>query len=376
MVPVDVAPGLAVEQARNALDAAFAAADGAARSLPGPCIGIFGNGVPETLIAAAGATPIHVNFCRMTGAGPMDGVIEPFVDTEVRIFLNRFAAGELDAMAGIVFARDDAAALTAYQYATEWVRQGRAPRTVPALFLFNLVHKSGPAAARFNQIQCDKLQEFLQRMGLSVPSAGDLAAKAAEAARRQLALSALDAAAPGAPASRWRNAGRFLPLERHSSLLDSALQSTTLEPTGRPRLGLVGSPVIAPGFFEMLDMLGELVCDAQAFGQVWPGPWEIEDQRDAMLARLADDPFCLRIAPPRRYREALLDAIAKQNCALVVCQLAQTDDTFGWEIPGLMAALAERGIGFVNLGFRDPEPDAGWLTHAAGTIAAALEQTS
>jgi hypothetical protein len=372
----DGAPGMAVEQAREALDAAFAAADRAARDLAGPCIGVFGNDVPETLIAASGAVPVHVNFGRSTDAGTMDAVIEPFVDAEVRIFLNRFAAGEFDTMVGIVFARDDAAALTAYQYATEWVRQGRAPKTVPVLFLFNLVHRSGPAAARFNQIQCDKLQDFLVRVGLSVPSVGDLATKAREAVRRQFALSVLDAAGPGAQASRWRNAGRFLPVERHAALLEAALTSTAPEPTGRPRLGLVGSPIIAPGFFAMLDTMGALVCDAQAFGQVWPGPWEIEDQRDAMLAMLADDPFCLRIAPPRRHREALLDAIAKQKCTLVVCQLAQTDDTFGWEIPGLVTALAERGIGFVNLGFRDPEPDAGWLSKAAGMIAAALEPTS
>ncbi|MHA6300002.1 2-hydroxyacyl-CoA dehydratase family protein [Devosia sp. CAU 1758] len=373
---MDIAPGLDAEQAREALDAAFAAEDRSARDMAGPCIGIFGNGVPETLIAAAGATPIHVNFCRMASAGPMDAVIEPFVDAEVRIFLNRFATGHFDALAGIVFARDDAAALTAYQYATEWVRQGRAAKTVPALFLFNLVHKSGTAAARFNQIQCDKLQDFLVRVGLSVPGAEALAAKAEHAARRQSALVALDAVAPGALASRWRNAGRFLPVARHADLLETALQSSTPKPTGHPRLGLVGSPIVAPGFFDMLDTMGDLACNAQALGQVWPGPWEIEHQRNAMLAALADDPFCLRISPPGRHRQALLDAITAANCSLVICQLAQTDDTFGWEIPGLMAALAERGIGFVNLGFRDPEPDAGWLSHAAGRIAAALEPTS
>ncbi len=376
MAPVDIAPGLDAKQAREALDAAFAAEDLSARDLAEPSIGVFGNGVPETLIAAAGAIPIHVNFSRRVGAGPMDEVIEPFVDAEVRIFLNRFAAGDFDALAGIVFARDDAAALTAYQYATEWVRQGRAPASVPALFLFNLVHKAGPAAIRFNQIQCDKLQDFLVRVGLSMPDAAALAAKAEHAARRQSALTALDAVASGALASRWRNAGRFLPVARHADLLETALKSITAGPTGRPRLGLVGSPIIAPGFFDMLDTMGDLACNAQAFGQVWPGPWEIEHQREAMLAALADDPFCLRISPPGRHRQALLDAITAANCSLVICQLAQTDDTFGWEIPGLMAALAARGIGFVNLGFRDPEPDAGWLSHAAGRIAAALEQMS
>ncbi len=72
---------------------------------------------------------------------------------------------------------------------------------------------------------------------------------------------------------------------------------------------------------------------------------------------MAGDPFCLRISHRR-------SVIAKQcwtrskrpSATLLLCQLAQTDDTFGWEIPGLAKALQARDIGFVNLGFRDAVP--------------------
>ena len=98
--------------AGQALDAAFEAADGAAAGLDHPLVGIFGHGAPETLISASGAVPVHVNFGRLDGSGvrAIDQLIEPFVDHEVRIFLNRFAAGAFTGFAGIVFVRDDAAA--------------------------------------------------------------------------------------------------------------------------------------------------------------------------------------------------------------------------------------------------------------------------
>ncbi len=157
--------------AGQALDAAFEAPDGAAAGLDRPLVGIFGHGAPETLISASGAVPVHVNFGRLdgSGVGAIDQLIEPFVDHEVRIFLNRFAAGAFTGFAGIVFVRDDAAALTAYQYATEWVRQGRAPRGTPPLFLFNLVHAASDPVRTFNDIQIEKLVSFLTAIGLDDP---------------------------------------------------------------------------------------------------------------------------------------------------------------------------------------------------------------
>ncbi len=361
------------EVARRALDDAFAMADEFLGDSSGSAVGLFGNGLPETLISAHGVRPVHVNFGQAPNAAPMDEFIEPFVDIEVRIFLNRFAAGAFDGLRGIVFARDDAAALTAYQYATEWVRQGRSSGRPPRLFLFNLVHATTAPVAAFNRVQLQKLQAFLADLGFAAPSKEATAQAVSAASRRRALLDGLVAIADPATSSRWRNAGRFMATERHAQLLELALVGMNTPSASSPRLALVGSPIAAPAFFRMLARFGELVCDLQAFGHQWPGAWETQTDIDKLLATLAADPFSPRISPPQVHRKALVDAIIAASSDLVICRLAQTDDTFGWEVPRLAADLAERGIGFVNLGFCDPSPDADWLDDAGRKISSALE---
>lgn len=350
--------------AQAELAEAFAKADLMAAEAPGPVIGIFGNGAPETLIAACGATPVHVNFGKAETHRDIDTLIERFVDHEVRIFLNRFAAGAFNAFAGIVFVRDDAPALTAYQYATEWVRQGRGAEGAPPLFLFNLVHASTPAVEIFNAVQGEKLLAFLTGLGLTPPDAAALVRHAETAARRRALTANVSPI--------QRNAGRFLSADRHADLLEAALaEKPSVDPA--VRLGLVGSPLSSARAYDLFATFGDIVSDLQPFGQVWPGPWEAEPDLGRTLKAIAADPFCPRIAPPSLHREALVADLVAVRCDLVLCQLAQTDDTFGWEIPALSKALAEHGIGFVNLGFRDAEPSAEWLDRAAVLIAQAVE---
>lgn len=359
------------------LDKAFERRDSFRPDAPLPRIGIFGNGVPETLIAAAGALPVHLSMGRPDEGSGIDAVIEPFVDEEVRIFLNRLMNGAFADCRGIVFARDDAPALIAYQYATEWVRQGRAGEGVPPLFLWNLVHTATPAVERFNAIQAEKLFDFLEAAGLSRPTPQAIAEAAqAECARRD-ALTRLHAktgtALSGLTALRWRNAGRFMPAMEHAQLLDAALSRTDGTSPGGLRLGVVGSPLACTATYAMLEKFGPIVCDLQPWGSVWPGPGNAESTMAGILRATAADPSCPRITPSTAHRAAMVAALAEAGCELVVCQLAQTDDTFGWEIPALAADLAAKGIGFVNLGFRDAEPDETWRGRAERLIATALE---
>src|SRR5690606_2548143 len=99
----------------------------------------------------------------------------PFVDEEVRNFLVRLMRGEFAGLAGIIFSRDDAPALVAYQYASEWIRQDRERGPTPPLFLWNLVHANTRPVADFNRIQADKLFDFLETIGLSRPTDRSLA---------------------------------------------------------------------------------------------------------------------------------------------------------------------------------------------------------
>jgi len=366
------ANGATPQTAAQSLERVFALADAGAEGAA-PRIGIFGRGGPETFIAASGATPVYLSFGVLPDERPMDGVIERFVDPEVRVFLNRFANGDFDRLAGIVFARDDAPALTAYQYATEWVRQGRATGSPPTLFLFNLVHTDSAPVHRFNRVQLDKLRAFLASVGLDTVSEEGLATHAREAARRQAALDRVVEHADAASAMMWRNAGRFLPATAHADLLADALGAPATRGAAGIRLGLVGSPLASARAYARFASMGDIVCDLTPWGAIWPGPWEVMGTEDALLDALAADGFCPRISPPSRHRAALVEALVAARCDLVLCQLAQTDDTFGWEIPSLSRELAAQGIGFVNLGFRDAEPDTTWLENAAARIAETLE---
>ncbi len=355
-------------EAAAALEAAFAARDrGSSGDLPR--VGLFGNGIPEVVIAAVGACPVHLSLDHGGQRHEVDRVVEPFVEPETRIFLNRLLGGEFADYRGIVFARDDAAALTAYQYAREWLRQ-RPADGVPPLFLWNFIHTdSGPAQA-FNRVQGGKLAAFLQGVGLAAPAAGWADAVADEGARRA-ALARMQALVgrgiSGAVAMCWRNAGRFIEAGRHARLIDDALPPQGVQ-AGR-RIGLVGSALGSAAVYEALEETGTIVCDLQPWGAVWPGPEVAMPDLDTLLAGMARNPYSPRIVPPTAHRAALVEALVAAGCEVVVCQLSQHDDSFGWEIPSLAAELEARGIGFINLGFRDHEPDAEWCAAAAARVA-------
>ncbi|MFC7703796.1 2-hydroxyacyl-CoA dehydratase family protein [Plastorhodobacter daqingensis] len=362
----------ASEEAAAALEAAFNSRDEGC-SADMPRVGLFGNGIPEVVVAAAGACPVHLSMGRRALPHAIEQVIEPFVDAEARIFLNRLMQGDFAGYAGILFARDDIAALTAYQYAAEWIRQGQGAAGVPPLFLWNFVHTASEAAQAFNRIQLEKLTDFLQGQGLAQPQHGWARAAGHEKSRRQ-ALQRLEAwqgrGQGGATAMQWRNAGRFMPAERHAELLEKALAAAGA-PRGGRRLGLVGSPLACVETYRAFESLGPIVCDLQPWGSVWPGDPAAVSEPASLLQALASDAASARIVPASAHRGALLRALETRRCDLVICQISQTDDSFGWEIPSLEAELRARGIGFVNLGFRDPEPDEAWRIAAAARLAGA-----
>ena len=141
----------------------------------------------------------------------------------------------------------------------------------------------------------------------------------------------------------------------------------------RARLGLVGSPVVSTELLAMLQGIGDLVCNMQPMGSFWPNPADERAERSEYLSVLAADPFCRRIMPTHLHREALVAEFVAAGCDLVVSQVAETDDSFGWGVPSLKAALADCGIGFVDLGFVAEAPSADWLEQATRRVADALE---
>ena len=345
----------------------------------GRMVGVFGNGLPAALPTALGFVPIDVKMApedELTDhAIAIIPYLEPFIDDYARIFLHRLFSGRFDDLHAIVFCRDDAAALVAYQYALELKRQGIGRTPCPRLLLWNLVHRESQPASAFNLAQAKKLGEELS----ADASYAELPSAAADETARRTALSALDdlrkadrKSISATQAFVWRNAGRYLPASDHGRLLELACKAAARWPKSKSaqRIGLIGSPVDSTAFHAMLDEVGNVVTDLQPFGEAWPGPTGGETVV-AMLQAEAGDRLCPRFEPATAYRDAIIDRCVADRCDLVVAQLDQNDDSVGWDLPSLERSLRDHGIPLVNLGFRDHRPDAAWLRSASETIAAA-----
>lgn len=356
-----IAPALQIAFDRRA-DGVFGA--------DGPLVGVFGDGVPAIAIRARGGLVLDVKAPPLADAvdGPrasvVDAVTEPFMDAFACRFLHRFATGAFDHFALIVFARDDAAGLAAYQYARELRRQRRIPETGPTLHLWNLLHTQSAAAAAFNLSEYARLEACLdQVLGAKGGAAALDAALAAETARHA-ALDRLPTGGPSAFAARA--AGRWLSPDAHLALLsDLALAP---EPGPAPRIALVGTACDTPVMHEICAGLGTIVADLQEYARVTPPPASTEAL--GLLEALARDPLHIRSAPPDRLTSALHAGV--DGADLVIATVAPNDDSFGWEIPRLRAAVEAQGGRFLDLGFRPFRPDAVWRDSARRSIEEAL----
>lgn len=356
------------ETAAERLERAFLEkADGV--TADAPRIGVFGDGLPEALVRAAGGVPVDIKAA--TGPVAPDPRItpflEPFIDHATAGFLHRLGQGAFERYSGLVFSRDDTAGLTAYQYALELRRMG-VLRDGPPLHLWNLVHTASEPAHRFNLTEAHRLNAFLAgTCGRGIID--DLAEAVAREDLRRDALARLRAAGlSGRTAFIWRNAGRWLDPQTHADLIDSALPGVPAAASG-PAIGLVGSAVTDPDVYAALDLAGRVVVDLQPYGQVWPETHLGGGDLDSLLRAVATHPLHVRTAPPERYRTALLDRLG--DCNVVVALLAPHEESVGWEIPALTAALAARGVPLVDLGFLPETIDAAWSVAATSRVRAA-----
>ncbi|PJE31447.1 hypothetical protein SAMN06297129_1644 [Pseudooceanicola antarcticus] len=345
-------------------------ADGRNDASGAPLVGIFGDGLPEALIHAAGATPVEVKAPPLADAttGPqrpeVTEIAEPFLDDFAARFLHRLADGAFDHMAMVVFARDDVAALTAYQYATEMRRLGMLPATGPRLHLWSLLHSEGAAAERFNRTELDRLESALQQVtGQGIDT--DALARAQQQEARRLAALARLASHPQAFA--LRNAGRWLEAGHHANLLDSL---PAPEPATGRRIGLVGTACDLPVLHQLAQELGHVAADLTPYGDIWPGNHAGPEGVGALIDSVATHPLHLRANPASKFDTALADGL--EGCDLVLAAVDRNDDGFGWDLPALSALCKARGTPLVMLGFRPFRPDAAWLEAARNKIAEVL----
>lgn len=327
-------------------------------------VGTFGEGVPRALVASLGGLAVDVKAPPLSDAEHdprstiVDAIAEPFLDPYSMRFLHRFAAGAFDRFATLIFARDDVAGLTAYQYALELRRQGYLPDQGPRLHLWNLLHTDSAPVSVFNQVELDRLVDHLtETLGTQLDDALLSDAVAKEAKRAEV-LNALPAGGPEAFVAL--NAGRWLPPGEHIALLPDL-------PAGKgPKIALVGTACDIPVLHRICAAHGQVMADLQDYGRPAPQPANAAD----LLAQIARDPLSLRAAPPVRLTRALHRGI--EGADLVVASVDANDDSFGWEMPGLKMAAQKQGARFLDLGFRPFRPDAAWQDRANTRIAEAL----
>lgn len=330
-----------------------------------PRIGVFGNGPDPVAIEAAGcgftdvkSAPASRLDAHSDAASPY---IEPFLDPFARVFLNRLMADDFAGLAAIVFDRTDAAAFAAYLYAIELRRIGVLEGD-SALLLSNHIGKDTEASRRFDDVQREKLRSALVECGGHIPTSDELLATQEDAQRRESALARMKALnaetrISGTEALQWRNAGRYLPGGKHARLLTEACEfaeARAPRETGA-RIGVVGSALDAIAVYRTIETSGTIVCDLQPFGELWP----LAEMRNGRLSEHA---------PTRSRRAAQVERLLANRCDFVVAQYDENDDSFGWELPGLKTALADRSIPLVDLGFRPHRPDQNWLDQAAERI--------
>ena len=327
-------------------------------------VGLFGEGLPRALPAALGALAVDVKAPPLSDAadGPVARVVrtvaEPFLDRYTERFLHRFAAGAFDHFASLIFARGDVAALAAYQYALEMRRQGMVPEGGPRLHLWNLLHDTRPAAARYNAGELARLVAHLAETLGSEPDAERLEAAVGAEADRQRHLQALPPG--GAEAFVARNAARWMTPEAHCAALGEV-------PPGRgPKIALVGTACDVPVLHELCAPFGQVVADLQDYGRCPPQPARAED----LLGEIVRDPLAPRTIPPAGFTGALEAGIAGAD--LVIASVDRNDDSFGWELPGLKRAAEATGARFLDLGFRPFTPDCAWQEAARDRIAEVL----
>lgn len=351
-------------------------------------IGIFGNRFPEVLLQAAGCRTVDVKAIpdeELHDHHPgIATLIEPFLDDYSKAFLHRLFSGRFHALSAVFFCRQDASALVAYQYAHEYVRQGRCEDVdaLPRLLLWNAEFGDTEAVHRFNLCQVQKLWQALADFGVTEPVEealrDALGVRAEQLSLLRFLQEELTLDSPrlsGTEALCWRQAGRYMSASQHLSALRGVVESLpSRQGQCGHRFGLFGSSTDAVSVYQVIDRHGSLVCDQQPIAEGWPGPDHgATASVDDILRSIETDLMVSRGRSSVETLTALVAQYQQARCQTVIIQLDEHDDTYGWDIPLLTEMLAECGIQTLHLGFRALRPDDAWLTQAGNHIQQAVE---
>jgi len=259
-------------------------------------VGTIGVGVPEEVLAAAGADVVPILGRPGDATELADRYVEPMVGARARSQLQRVLDGTYEQVDLIVCSREEDAPLRLF-YVLREVRRLEPERRVPSLHLLDIQHLGTTATRRWNE---DRVRELCAVVG-----ADD------DALAEAIATSGRGETEPGS--------------------------------VGR-RVYVTGSVHIETQLAAAVEAAGATVVEGRPI-PVEAGPPPVE-----AVARRLEHPLLARARASSLERAAAIaDDAAAAGADVVIAFYLEHDDGLRWEYPELRSALDERGIPVILL---------------------------
>ncbi len=304
--------------------------------------------VPVELVRAAGFRPVVARgSARPTPSA--DAVLEPdLFPARLRQLVEAALTGRLAQVAAIVLPRTSDADYKCFLYLRELGRRGA---RLPPVYLFDLLHSTGPEVRVHNVARTRMLLGQLADVAGRSPDVDQLRGEilranlAAAAARRLNGLRSGRPRLAGAEAMALLGARWQLEPERYVALAEAAATALAGRvPLDGPRVLLAGAPVDATALHAAVEAAGAIVvAEMSPFGS--GGIGDDVDARDEPIAALAGHYGEASIdarTPVATLSRRIGDALTAVDA--VVVSLPPDDQAFGWDYPGMRELFRRLGV--------------------------------
>jgi benzoyl-CoA reductase/2-hydroxyglutaryl-CoA dehydratase subunit BcrC/BadD/HgdB len=360
------------------------AAARAHRAAGGLVVGCVGADVPRELLHAAGLLAVWLTGAPGQATADADRYLGTTTDPVARSQLGRLLSGEFDFLDQLLISHDSESSLRLFTCLREIQRVEPRPG-LPTPCFVDVLHLPYRTSAVYNRIRLRQLTRTLgEWTGTAVSDAAiSVAVRTCNDNRKLLAqVSSLRTAAKplltGAAALAVTGAGRFIPVEEHSRLLQQLLDSRDqLAPAAGVRIFVTGSATEHPGTYQAIESCGAvIVAEDHDWGE--RGARDLVTESADPIDGLADH---YQFGPPAAAKYSIAERAAwtarsavRVGAAAVIGLGRVNDPAPGWDFPAQRDALRQHGIPMLYLDHQpyEPAPDAATL----GRVAEFLDSVS
>ena len=314
-------------------------------------VGYVGNTVPVELIIAADCYPLRVAPVY-GGTASADGYVETFSDTDMRLIVDLFMAGELDFLSLLVIPRSTETYHKLYLALRELKRVG-ATAAGPELLLYEILHTQKASSRDYGLARTRELAQRLSLIaGAPVDDRALRAALAATNQTRELLGRLQKARGSARPPSGFEaqvvaSASLFLEHRVYNELLADWLSEAAWQPGKGKRLLVKGYPLEHAQLHRLVDLAGGLVVAEDGdWGARMAAP--LIAQGGEPLAAIFEHYYaavpCARLFPQALADRWFLERLGADDIDGVVFYLPTPEDTFGWDFPRQRTAVEAAGL--------------------------------